>query len=182
VLAEPMVITLYQYGAFTVDDVLPTTRSVRALAIGLLAFMAVKVLASAYFAKQDTKTPVRIAVIAMVSNTVMVLMFIYPLKHVGLALATALAAFLNAGLLLRGLLLQKILVLAADFYAVTLKITLASIAMVVVIYSLQQTGGTWLAWSVWGRVAYLLLLCGVGFIVYISVLGLLGLRPQHFRA
>src|SRR5690606_20489274 len=78
-LAEPMVITLYQRGEFGVESVLPTTRSVRALGLGLLAFMAIKILATAYFSRQDTKTPVRYGVIAMVTNMVMNLALILPL-------------------------------------------------------------------------------------------------------
>lgn len=181
-LAEPMVITLYQRGEFGVDSVLPTTRSVRALGLGLVAFMAIKILASAYFSRQDTRTPVRYGVIAMVTNMVLNLALIVPLKHVGLALATSLAAFLNAGLLLWGLLKLKVLVLSSQWWGITGRIVIANVVMVVVVLVLQQPAATWLAWNDWLRVGYLLLLCTAGGLAYLAGLWLCGLRPRHFRA
>ena len=75
-----------------------------AYSCGLLAFMLIKVLAPGYFARQDMKTPVRIAIQAMSANMLLNLILIYPFGHVGLAAATSMSAFLNAGLLLYGLL------------------------------------------------------------------------------
>ncbi|MES2606809.1 MAG: murein biosynthesis integral membrane protein MurJ [Pseudomonadota bacterium] len=182
ILAEPMVITLYQRGAFGVEDVLPTARSVRALGAGLLAFMAVKILASAYFSRQDTQTPVRCGVIAMVSNIVINLILIVPMKHVGLALSTAIAAFINAGLLLRGLLQRKVLVFAPEFWSVLVRLVLANLIMVVVLLLLQQPAQLWLQWDDLSRVLHLLLHCLVGGLVYLGALWLCGMRPRHFRA
>ncbi|MDZ7752768.1 MAG: murein biosynthesis integral membrane protein MurJ [Gammaproteobacteria bacterium] len=98
-LAEPILITLFNYGAFTMVDVRMAGLALVAYAIGLVGFILVKVLAPGFFARQDTRTPVRIAIIAMVANMVMNLMLIFTLAHVGLALATALAAWINGGLL-----------------------------------------------------------------------------------
>jgi putative peptidoglycan lipid II flippase len=100
---EPILSTLFQYGAMQVTDVQRAAASLMAYAAGLPAFMAIKVLAPHYFARQDTRTPVRVGLIAMVANMAMNLMFVWSLGHVGLALATSLSAWLNAGLLLRGL-------------------------------------------------------------------------------
>lgn len=101
--AEPILSTLFQYGAMQVHDVQQAAASLMAYAAGLPAFMAIKVLAPHYFARQDTATPVRVGLIAMVANMTMNLMFVWSMGHVGLALATSLSAWLNAGLLLRGL-------------------------------------------------------------------------------
>lgn len=115
VLAAPILFTLFQYQAMTPEDVLMSTHSLRAYALGLLAFMAIKVLATGFYAQQDMKTPVRIGIIAMVSNMVLNLIFVlilhhyWQLGHVGLALATSLSAALNAWLLFRGLSANKLL-------------------------------------------------------------------------
>src|SRR5690606_22429132 len=83
VLAEPLLATLFHYGAVTERDILMSTQSLRAYAAGLLAFMLVKVLAPGYFARQDTRTPVRIGIIAMAANMVFNLILIWPLAHAG---------------------------------------------------------------------------------------------------
>ncbi|MCP1328729.1 murein biosynthesis integral membrane protein MurJ, partial [Halomonas sp. 707D4] len=99
VLAEPLLITLFHYGAMTDSDIQMSAMSLRAYAVGLVAFMLIKVLAPGFFARQDTRTPVKVGIMAMVANMVFNLILIWPLAHAGLALATALSAFLNAGLL-----------------------------------------------------------------------------------
>ena len=103
-LAEPLLVTLFGYGSMTERDIVMAGQSLRAYSCGLLAFMLIKVLAPGYFARQDVKTPVKIAIIAMVANMVFNLVLIFPFAHVGLAAATSMSAFLNAGLLLYGLL------------------------------------------------------------------------------
>ncbi|MDG2271082.1 MAG: murein biosynthesis integral membrane protein MurJ, partial [Halioglobus sp.] len=109
-LAEPILITLFEYGALNARDVEMSALSLRAYSLGLIAFMLVKVLAPGFYARKDTATPVKIGIAAMVANMVMNLLFTLPLMylwnigHVGLALATSAAAIMNAGLLLRGLL------------------------------------------------------------------------------
>jgi len=103
VFGELILSTLFQYGAMTVSDIEASALSLMAYAAGLPAFMMIKVLAPHYFAHQDTKTPVKIGLIAMSSNMVFNLMLVWSFDHVGLALATSLSAWLNAALLLRGL-------------------------------------------------------------------------------
>ncbi len=110
VLAEPLLISLFHYGAMTEHDIAMAAMSLRAYALGLIAFMLIKIWAPGYFARQDTATPVKIGIIAMIANMGLNLIFIVPLAHAGLALATALSAFLNAGLLARGLRRQGVLI------------------------------------------------------------------------
>ena len=104
-LAEPILATLFQYGAFGVRDVEMAAASLRAYTLGLGGFMLIKVLAPGYYARQDMKTPVKIGIIAMVSNMVLNVVFVFPLMwyydmgHVGLALATSASAWINAALL-----------------------------------------------------------------------------------
>ncbi|MFQ5642384.1 MAG: murein biosynthesis integral membrane protein MurJ [Thiogranum sp.] len=110
ILSRPAVSTLFQYGEFGQQDVDMAGLALVAYGLGLPGFMLVKVLAPAFFARQDTRTPVKIAIRAMLSNMVMNVLFVVPLvllnvpgAHAGLALATSLASYLNAGLLYRQL-------------------------------------------------------------------------------
>lgn len=98
-LAKPMVATLFQHGQFSAADVAMTARALAAYAVGLPAFMLIKVLASAFYAQQNMTRPVRIAFIALLVNVVLNSVLIFSLAHAGLALSTALSAWLNALLL-----------------------------------------------------------------------------------
>ncbi|MES2626428.1 MAG: murein biosynthesis integral membrane protein MurJ [Pseudomonadota bacterium] len=182
VLAEPMVVTLYQRGQFSVESVIPTSRSVQAYAVGLIAFMAIKILASAFFSRQDTRTPVRVGVISLVSNMVINLILIIPLAHVGLALATSISAFLNAGLLMRGLMKAGLLIFTRTWWILVLRIVVATIAMTLVLMLLGQATAQWIAWNDLHRIGYLMMLCTAGGLSYILILWLLGVRPAQFRA
>ena len=110
ILSRPAVSTLFQYGDFRQQDVDMAGLALVVYGLGLPGFMLVKVLAPAFFARQDTRTPVKIAIRAMLSNMVMNVLFVVPMvllevpgAHAGLALATALASYINAGLLYRQL-------------------------------------------------------------------------------
>jgi putative peptidoglycan lipid II flippase len=181
VIAEPMIITLYQRGEFGVDSVLPTARSLQAYALGLLGFMGIKVLVTAYFSRQDTKTPVRFGVIAMLSNMVMNLLLIVPLAHIGLALATSLSAFINAGLLLRGLLREGVYEMGRHWWAYAGRLVAAVLVMTCVLLLLSAPADQWVMWSEWQRVGRLALLVVGGAASYGATLLLLGLRPAQFR-
>ena len=105
-LSGPIVTTLFHYGEFSAHDTQMTALSLTTYSSGLLGFIAVKVLAPGFFARQDTKTPVVIGVIAMIANMLLIAAFVVPMlllelpgAHAALALATALAAYVNAGLL-----------------------------------------------------------------------------------
>jgi putative peptidoglycan lipid II flippase len=99
VLAWPIVHVLFEHGAFGPDDTLKTSRALAAYAAGLPAYVLIKVLAPGFFAREDTRTPVKVALGCLAANLVFVLTLMGPLAHVGIALATALSAWLNAGLL-----------------------------------------------------------------------------------
>src|SRR5690606_3972351 len=85
--------------AFGALDVRMSAQALMAFALGLVGFIAVKVLAPGFFARQDTRTPTRIGVIALLANIALSVALVYPLAHTGLALAISIAAFVNAGLL-----------------------------------------------------------------------------------
>lgn len=182
VLAGPLLATLFQYHAFTGDDVTMAARSLMAYSVGLCGFILVKVLAPGYYARQDTRTPVRIGVIAMVGNLVLNLTFVWWLAHAGLALATSLAAFINAGLLFRGLRKLSIYKPRAGWFAMFARTMTASTAMTVVLWWGSGELETWLSWGAWDRALRLSLWVCVGALVYLLALLLLGMRPHHLRA
>ncbi|MGB1236586.1 MAG: murein biosynthesis integral membrane protein MurJ [Pseudomonadales bacterium] len=181
-LAEPLLVTLFGYGNMTERDVYMAGASLRAYASGLLAFMLIKVLAPGYFSRQDMKTPVKIAVQAMLANMVFNLLLIGPLDHVGLALATAMSAFLNAGLLLRGLLQAGVLTWQPGWAAFALRLSAACVALVAIVVYLAVPLQQWFEWGVMQRVwqIALLVVCGVG--GFGATLLLSGLRKRHLKA
>lgn len=180
-LAHPLIITLYQRGEFGVDSVGPTALSLQAYSLGLVAFMVIKVLASAFFSRQDTRTPVRYGVIAMVSNMALNLILLIPLAHVGLALATSLSAFINAGLLWWGLHRQGGVEPGAGWPLFLLRVGFALLCMLLMLQVLSQPDSVWIAWSDLQRAAWLGLVCAAGGLSYLVALWLAGLRLTHFR-
>lgn len=180
-LAEPLLITLFYHGALEPRDVTMAAMSLRAYAMGLIAFMLVKVLAPGYFARQDTKTPVKIGVIAMVANMVFNLILILPLAHMGLALATTLSAFLNAGLLAWGLRREAVWRPAPGWFAFGLQLICANLLMSLLIFLCGGSEAQWMdaAWYV--RAGWLAALCIGGASVYFFCLYAAGVRPRHFR-
>ena len=180
-LSHPLVITLYQRGAFGVDSIVPTARSLQAYSVGLVAFMSIKILVSAFFSRQDSHTPVRIGVIALVCNMVLNLLLIIPLAHVGLALATSLAAIINAGLLLWALQKRGLAPVSAGWVAFGLRLAGGLLAMVLVLQWIAQPDEVWIVRGELQRVGQLLLTCALGGSAYLAGLWLCGLRVAHFR-
>lgn len=187
-LAEPILITLFQYGKLTSNDVSMSALSLQAYSIGLVAFMLVKVLAPGFYARKDTATPVKIGIIAMVANMFMnillavPLMYLWNVGHVGLALATSLAAILNAALLLRGLLRSGFFQFQPGWVSYLWRLLFACACMVAAILWLAPEHANWLGWHWQRRVGELLLLCAAGVAVYFVALWLLGTRMSQLRA
>ena len=98
-IAQPLVVALFERGAFDAQASRATAATVQAFAVGLPAYVLVKVMAPAFFAREDTRTPVIVAALALIANVALILLFIDALAHVGIALATALANWLNVVLL-----------------------------------------------------------------------------------
>ena len=188
-LAKPILTTLFQYGAFGVGDVDKATWSLRAYALGLTAFMLIKVLAPGYYARQDMKTPVRIGIIAMVANMVMNPMLIFPLMwifdlgHVGLALATSLAAWLNAALLYRGLRREGLLLAASRHrLARTVQIVLAILVMLGVLWLCLPAPDWWQDAVALYRGLAMTIVVIVGGLAYMATLLCLGIRPRDLKS
>lgn len=187
-LAGPMLTSLFHYGAFTDQDARMATLSLVTFSLGLVAFMLVKVLAPGFYARQDTRTPVRFGVYSMVFNMAVNLLIIVPLAmvgvsglHAGLALATSLAAFLNAGLLFRRLRAERVWRPAPGWGRFTLRLVLANGAMGVVLWLSAGSLEQWLAMGGAERVLRLAVLIATGAAVYGVVLLALGTRLAELR-
>jgi len=188
ILAEPILSTLFQYGAFGAPDVEKAGYSLRAYTLGLTAFMLVKVLAPGFYARQDMKTPVRIGIIAMVANMVMNPLFIFPLMwwfdlgHVGLAVATSLSAWLNAGLLYRGLNREGVLRVPDDGSGYGLMLMIGLGTMGFILWLLTPELSWWLNGGMTERVVAMSGLVVAGVLAYVLPLYAMGLRLHQFRS
>jgi putative peptidoglycan lipid II flippase len=187
VMATPILITLFQYQAFQADDVTMSALSLFAYALGLPAFIAVKVLAPGYFARQDPATPVKIGLIAMAANFVMNLLFVgtmlnwgFAAPHAGLALASSCAAFLNAGLLYRGLRKCGAYRPGPGWPRLLLTVAVSCLAMIGVLVLWTPDKEIWMALNAGNRALDLLLYIIFGAAVYALTGWIAGLRPQHF--
>lgn len=183
VISKPLLSTLFQYGEFDMFDVQMASLSLTAYSVGLLAFMLIKILAPGFYARQDTKTPVKIGIVTLVANMVLMLILIYPLKHAGLALATSLAAWLNAGLLFYCLRREKAYRPRAGWVLYFLRLLLAGLTMGAVLWWLAGQGDAevWYAWTVIERAEHMAILLVAGVATYFGMLLLTGLRPKHLR-
>ena len=177
-LAAPILTTLFQYGHFSAHDVDMATRSLLAFAFGLIAFVAVKVLATGYFSRQDTRTPVRVGIVAMVSNIVLNLALVVPLAHAGLALASSLAAWLNAALLLRSLRSGGVWRPAPGWTRLLAQVGFAAVVLTLVLTWLHGADADWIAGGGVGRVAMLAGLVAAGAITWFGALAVSGVRPR----
>ena len=182
VLAGPLIATLFLSDVFGPSDVAQARLSLMAYAVGLPAFILIKVLAPGYYARQDTRTPVKIAVIAMVANMVLNLTLIWSLAHAGLALATSLAACINAALLYTGLRRLGIFQPLPGWTALLARTLLACALMALVLIVWAPPLSSWLAMSIGGRVVALGLWIVVGAAIYFGALFGSGARPRDLVA
>jgi putative peptidoglycan lipid II flippase len=181
-LAQPMLTTLFQYEEFTAYDVTMASKSLIAYACGLPAFLLIKVLAPGFFSRQDTKTPVKVGAIAMVSNIVLNLLLVIPLAHAGLALATSLSAFIQVGLLYWLLRKQGVYRPEAGWYLFIAKIVVAALLMCLLLDYHVVDVSQWLAWGVLDRVAQLALWVFGGAACYLAALWVMGMRLRDMTA
>ena len=190
VLAGPLTVAIYHYGKFTAFDVDMTRYALMAFSFALLGWSLIKVLATGYYARQDTRGPVRVAMwslgLTMALNVVVLAALAItghlesPGTHALLALSNGIGALLNAALLYGGLKRKKILE-ASAVGALVVRILIASAAMAALLVWLGGDVATWLAAPTIKRVVWLGSLVAGGVAVYFGVLWLLGVRPREFR-
>jgi putative peptidoglycan lipid II flippase len=166
VVGEPIAAALFGYGRFTAEDVHFTAQALAAFSIGLPSYILIKVLTPGFYARQDTKTPVRYATISMVVNLVGNLALILPLQHMGPPLATAIASTVNVALLYRALVKRGDFVADARLKRRTPRLVIAALLMGAVLWFAQglltpYVHGTWPV-----RFAALAVLVSAGALVY----------------
>jgi putative peptidoglycan lipid II flippase len=182
-LAVPLSATLFQRGAFGPADTLQTERALLAYSIGLLGLIFVKILAPAFYSRQDIRTPLKYALISLTATQLMNLVFVVylPLRHAGLALSISLAATLNAGLLFRGLRQRNAYVPRAGWGLFSLKLTLALVVMAAVLLLTRGHQSVWLQGTTLGRVIHLAGTMVAGSGAYFLTLFACGFRPADFK-
>ncbi len=180
VIAVPLIATLFHYGSFTDHDLWMTRQALVAYSVGLLGLIMVKVLAPGFYARQNIKTPVKIAIFTLLATQAMNLAFIGPLKHAGLALAIGLGACINAGLLYFNLRRGGIYTPQPGWWKFLAQVGSALLVMAGVLAWGMGPAEGWLHGRAWMRVAHLAGLVVAGAGAYFAVLFLLGLRPRDF--
>jgi putative peptidoglycan lipid II flippase len=189
VLSGPMLATLFNYGEFGAGDVRMASLSLMAYAVGLIAFTLVKVLAPAYFSRQDAKTPVKFSIRSMFVNIGLNFLIVVPMvhfqvpgAHAGLAAATGIAAAYNAGALYFGLRRADVYHPAAGWGALGVKILVANLVMAAALLYVAGPLQGWLdaGWQL--RAGRLAACIGMGMAVYVLALLAMGLRPAHLRS
>ncbi len=182
ILSGPLLATLIYHGAFTADDVRMTQESLWAFSVGLPGFILVKLLASAFYSRQNLKVPVKIAAVAMILNIILNLLLIKPLAHAGLALSTTIASLFNAGALWLFLGRSVHYRTQLPWLKLGLQILFATAMMAIVIVVLAGPLSPWLGWSVWKRSVSLLLIIIVGMVTYGVALWISGVRLSDLQS
>ena len=180
-LAVPLLATLFQHGAFAATDVLQTRSALVAYSIGLSGLILVKVLAPGFYARQNIRTPVTIALLTLAATQLMNLAFIGWLKHAGLALSIGLASCLNALLLYRGLRSNGTYMPQPGWLAFLGKIVLVLAALGALLWFGSGTDADWLHRAALQRALWLAALVAGGAVIYFGTLALLGFRLADFR-
>lgn len=186
-LAEPIITTLFGSDQFLKRDIEMSSMSLMAYSFGLLGFILVKVLLPGFYSRKDTKTPVKIGIIAlsvnMIFNIIIVLPWFlldYPGAHTGLAIATSISAFTNAFLLYRWLRIHEVYWPSKGWPKVWTQVISANLMMLLVLYLGQHELEQWLQWTVWQQISQLLFTIGLAISMYFLCLLLLGVKKQQF--
>ncbi|MDP6374232.1 MAG: murein biosynthesis integral membrane protein MurJ [Pseudomonadales bacterium] len=180
-LAVPLISTIFFHGEMTSLDVTMAALALQAFAVGVVALVLVKVLAPAFFAHQDTRTPLRYASVAVGVNVVGNLAMFSWFGHVGLALATSISGWVHLWLLFRGVRERGFYAATAGLRRMVVLSVLASIVMGVVLIALTPSDGYWLSIGNWQRVGWLATVVGIGLSAYSAMLFVCGVRPGELR-
>lgn len=181
ILAKPMLLVLFMRGEFGICDVNFASNSLLAYATGLLSFMLIKILAPGYYARQDTKTPVKYGIIAMLVNIIFNGIFAYFYGYIGLAVATSLSALVNVTLLYRGLVKSNVYKVSKMTLQFIFKLVIAAILMAVGLLYFLPEQALWINWSLITRIEILFALIFAGALVYLLSLFILGIRLKDFK-
>ena len=185
-LSTPIIQALFQHGAFDVRDTQMTAMALQCMSGGVLAFMLIKVFAPGFYAIQDTKTPVRVGLIAVATNAILNIVFIgifklidWQAEHMALAIASSGSALVNAGLLYFYLHKRDIFRFGAHWKKLFIQFAVANIVMIVALwYGLTWYDGNA---SQWLRIVEVVGLCVLGVVAYAVGLLVTGFRPRQLK-
>jgi putative peptidoglycan lipid II flippase len=183
VSATPLIRALLQHGLFDPSDTIKSAQALTAFSFGLPAYVLIKVLTPGFYARADTRTPVRIAMIAMLVNLVLNLTLIWPLAHVGLALSTAISAWVNAIMLYWTLHKRDHFAMDDRLRRTSIRLIAATIAMAAALLALNPFIEPYTGLKLIERIVALCVLIGAGAIVYFgAVFGLGAYRMSELKA
>lgn len=181
ILAQPLMMTMFMHGKFQLADVIASSKALTVMCFGLISYMLISILANGFYANQNTKTPVKIGIIAAISNICFGVLAI-PFGFIGLAMASALSAAVNATLLYRGLSQSNIYKVSIKTAIFTLKLLISACIMGALVSYFSPDLQGWNALHFWSKVHWLAWLIVLAAISYFATLGVLGVRPKDFRA
>ncbi|WP_298066103.1 murein biosynthesis integral membrane protein MurJ [uncultured Acinetobacter sp.] len=186
-LSTPIIQALFQRGEFTLEDTRMTALALQCMSAGVISFMLIKVFAPGFYAQQDTKTPVRVGLMAVAANAILNVIFIglfklidWHAEHMALAMASSGSALVNAGMLYFYLHKRNIYRFGAHWKKLALQYTVANITMIAALWY----GLTWYQGDIsqWLRIVEVMGLCVIGVIAYVIGLFAMGFRPRHLKA
>ena len=186
-LSTPIIQALFQRGEFTLEDTRMTALALQCMSAGVISFMLIKVFAPGFYAQQDTKTPVRVGLMAVAANAILNVVFIgffklidWHAEHMALAMASSGSALVNAGMLYFYLHKRNIYRFGAHWKKLGLQYTVANITMIAALWY----GLTWYQGDIsqWLRIVEVVGLCVIGVIAYVIGLFAMGFRPRHLKA
>ncbi|MBH2000905.1 MAG: murein biosynthesis integral membrane protein MurJ [Moraxellaceae bacterium] len=186
-LSTPIIQALFQRGEFSLEDTRMTALALQCMSAGVISFMLIKVFAPGFYAQQDTKTPVRVGLMAVAANAILNVVFIglfklidWHAEHMALAMASSGSALVNAGMLYFYLHKRNIYRFGAHWKKLGLQYTVANITMIAALWY----GLTWYQGDIsqWLRIAEVTGLCVIGVIAYVVGLFVMGFRPRHLKA
>jgi putative peptidoglycan lipid II flippase len=182
ILARPLVTALFYYGKFSALDVAMTQQALVAYSVGLIGLILVKILAPGFYARQNIKTPVKIAIFTLIVTQLMNVVFVFMLhlQHAGLALAIGLGACLNASMLYYYLRKSNIYQPQPGWISFLVKLSIALSVMGVTLYFAMGDTSAWLTFGLMTRLIYITGLVILGAVSYFSTLMLLGFRPRDY--
>jgi len=169
VSAMPLIRALLQHGAFNAVDTFASAQALAAFSLGLPAYVLIKVLTPGFYARADTRTPVRIALVAMLVNLVLNLILIWPLAHVGLALSTAVSAWVNAGLLYWTLHRRAHFGIDARLRRTGVRLIAATLAMTALLFAINPWIDPYTGRSLIERVVAISVMMAAAGVVYFGV-------------
>jgi putative peptidoglycan lipid II flippase len=180
-LSVPLISTLYQYGRFTPNDVWQTRDALLGYCVGLIGLIAVKILAPAFYARQDMKTPVKIAFLTVLVTQALAVAMMFRIGHAGLTLATSIGACLNATLLFITMRRRGIYVPQPGWLVFLGRIGIALAALGGVLWWAAGADAFWVAAGLWAKVGRLSAVIAAGALAYFAALWVCGFRFADFN-